>query len=293
MGEQGARGERGAGKRRHEVTPHPLLDTRATGEAIERAEIRGRRECVAMARRLAPQLNAEIVEIAGGVAPFVGAGSPLSEAAGLGMFAEVSARDVDRLTDFYAERATPPRVAVTPLASLDLFGELVRAGYRPVEHQNVLACEIADIDCERDERIVESQDPWAWGRASAAGFMDREPTGDELLTGAIIAAIPSVTALELRTGGTVCATGAMDVQGEYAALFAASTMPDARGRGFQTAMIRDRVARARRRGARVAHAGAGVASQSERNFRRLGFAVLYTRTVWEKPLIPPQRRATA
>jgi GNAT superfamily N-acetyltransferase len=261
-----------------------LLDTRAAGEAIERAEIRGRHECVESARRIAPQLNSEIVEIAGGAVPFAGVGSPLSEAVGLGTFAEVTGRDVDALTDFYVRRGTPPRVAVMPLASPDLFDELVRAGYRPVEHQNVLAREISSVDCERDERIVESHDPWTWGRASASGFAGRDPSDDDVVVGAIIAAIPSVTALELRIGGSVAATGAMDVQGEYAALFAASTATAARGRGFQTALIRDRIARARERGARVAHAGAGVASPSERNFRRLGFTVLFTRSIWEKPL---------
>ena len=35
---------------------------------------------------------------------------------------------------------------------------------------------------------------------------------------------------------------------------------------------------------RLAQASAAVASVSERNFRRLGFEVLYTRTVWERPL---------
>lgn len=261
-----------------------MIDTRALAEAIERAEIGGRRKCVDAARQIAAQLGAEIIEIAGGVAPFVGAGSPLSEAAGLGLFAEVSAGDISRLTDFYATHRTPPRIAVSAVAPLELSRLLARSGFWPVELQNVLAADLGSAAFARDDRIAEGIDPWVWGRASAAGFVAREPTEDEVLVGAIIGAIPSVTKLQVVLEGSIAATAAMDVEGELAALFAASTAPAARVQGWQTALIRDRVARARERGARHAHAAAGVATRSERNFRRLGFQVLYTRTVWERPL---------
>jgi GNAT superfamily N-acetyltransferase len=261
-----------------------VIDTQAAGDAIERAEIRGHRECVASASRIAPGLDAAILDIAGGVAAFAGAFSPLSEASGLGLFCEVRRDDVERLTQFYLTRETPPRIVVSPLASEALTRELARAGYRPVETQNLLACEIDAVDCRRDARVSESSDARAWGRISAAGFLEREPTPDEALVGCIIASIPSVTSLEARSGGAIVATAAMALEGEFAALFAASTLPGARRSGLQAALIGDRVARARERGARYAHAGAAVGGPSEKNFRRNGFQVLYTRTVWERSL---------
>ena len=88
--------------------------------------------------------------------------------------------------------------------------------------------------------------------------------------------------LEARVDGTVVATAAMDVRGEIAGLHGASTLPSARRRGWQSTFIRDRAARARELGARYVYGVADVAGASERNFRRSGFDVLYTRTLWER-----------
>jgi hypothetical protein len=249
--------------------------------SIERGAIDGCRICVAAARDVAPQLNAATLEIAGGIAGFAGEGSPLSEAGGIGVFEDVTADDVARLTQFYVERGSIPRVLVSPLCSLKLTDALARDGYRPVEYQNVLVRDIAGDDV-RDERIAVAEDHHAWGQASASGFLGREADGDEALVGTIIARAATMIPLEARVDGTVVATAAMDVRGEIAGLHGASTMPSARRRGWQGIFIRDRIARARELGARYVYGVAGVGSASERNFRRAGFEVLYTRTLWER-----------
>jgi hypothetical protein len=261
-----------------------VIDTRALATQIERMEIHALHNCVESARRVAPHLHAEITDIAGGAALFAGVASPLSEATGLGIFAPVTAADVKRMTTFYVNRATPPRVSVSPFAELNLVHELARASYRPVEHQNVLACAIEDAACGRDERVVESYDPHAWGRASASGFMERDASDDEAIVGTLIAAARDVVALEMRSDAGVLATAAMNVQGELAGLFAGSTMLAARRQGLQTVLIRDRLARAHAAGARYARTSAAAGSTSEQNLRRAGFEVLFTRTVWEREL---------
>jgi hypothetical protein len=265
-----------------------MIDTNALGASIEKADVAGMRACVASAQRVAKDLDARSIDILGGIAPFVGVSSPLSEACGLGIFSgEAGPDDVARLTAFYEERGTPARVLVSPLASTTFAPLLASTGYRPVENQNVLACEIAFVDCERDDRVSESRDPRSWGRQSAAGFTEPaecDPSEDAVLIGTIIASVPSVTILEARVNGTTVATAAMDVQGDLAGLFAGSTVASERKRGWHAALIRDRLARARDRGARFARTSAGVGSASERNFRRAGFQVLYTRTVWERAI---------
>ncbi len=264
-----------------------MIDTNALGASIEKADVAGMRACVASAQLVAKNLDARSIDILGGIAPFVGVSSPLSEACGLGIAGEVRPEDIERLTGFYEERGTPPRVLVSPLASMTLSRLLASAGYRPVENQNVLACEIGAVDCQRDDRVVESCDARSWGRASATGFTDPPecvPSEDAVLVGTIIASVPSVTILEACINGTTVATAAMDVQGDLAGLFAGSTVVAGRKRGWHAALIRDRLARARERGARFARTAAGVGSASERNFRRAGFQVLYTRTVWERSL---------
>ena len=264
-----------------------MLDLQELGAAVERADIAGMRACVASARRIAPHLNADGIEILGGIAAFAGPSSPLSEATGLGIFCDVTSREIERLTQFYIERATPPRVLVSPLAAMTLPALLAQAGYRPCEHQNVLAGAMSSLDIARDERIVESADAENWGRSSAEGFTAPDtPAERDVLVGIILASISTVTTLQARDNGRIVATAAMDVQGNLGGLFAGSTALAARRHGWHAATIRDRLARARELGARFARASAGVGSESERHFRRAGFEVLYTRTVWERPITP-------
>jgi GNAT superfamily N-acetyltransferase len=262
-----------------------VIDTQTLAHQIERASIVGFRACIRAAQQLAPNLGAAVIDVAGGVAAFAGAASPLSEATAVGVFVEANAADVDRLTRFYSERETPARVMVNPLTSPSLACELARAGYAPAEYQNVLVREIEREDAARDERVTESSDHEGWGRTSAAGFLERDPEENEALVGIIIARASTMIPLELRVDGNVVATAAMDVYEDVSGLHGASTMPHARRRGYQAVLIRERIARARALGARYVHATAAVGSASERNFRRSGFEVLFTRTLWERPLV--------
>lgn len=263
-----------------------MVETRALAEQIERASIAGFRACIEAARHLAPNLGACIVDVAGGVAAFAGSSSPLSEATGVGLLVEPTPADIDRLTRFYTERGAASRVLVSPLAHAALARELVRARYVPVEYQNVLFCEIDPAHATLDERVAESADHAGWGRTSAHGFLERDPQEDEALVGMIIARASTMIPLELRVDGNVVATAAMDVYEDVAGLHGASTMPHARRRGYQTVLIRERIARARALGARYVHAVAAVGSASERNFRRAGFDVLFTRALWERDVAP-------
>jgi GNAT superfamily N-acetyltransferase len=248
---------------------------------IERAAIESVHGIVEAAVCVVPHLYAETLDIAGGVAAFVGPGSPLSEATGIGVFAEAGDDEVARLTKFYTDRKTQPRAISNPVAGGEFAAALARAGYVPGEYQNVLAREIGTAAGARDERIFASTDTLSWGRASAAGFMETEPSDEDASIGVIIAETRGVTTLAVRVDERIVAAAAMAVRGEVADLFATSTLPHARGSGWQTRLIVDRLDRAREAGARYAQASAAIGSTSERNFIRAGFRVLYTRTVWE------------
>jgi ribosomal protein S18 acetylase RimI-like enzyme len=253
--------------------------------AFERLEIRGMHDCVESARALVPGLGAAVVEFAGGAVAFAGVDSPLSQATGFGMEGPVSAGDVARVTEFYAARGSTPAVMVNPCADPSLGTQLAHAGYAPVEYENTLFAELLGMVGRRDERIAETTDFAGWAQASARAFLGTgdAPPADFALIGEIIASASGVIPLEGRgEGGTVEATGAMGIEGEYAGLFASSTLPAFRRRGWQTALILDRVARACAAGVRYARASAGVGSASEANFRRCGFRVLYTRASWQR-----------
>jgi GNAT superfamily N-acetyltransferase len=235
---------------------------------------------MATARRLMPDAGVDGMEIAGGLAAFTGADSPLSQV--YGIVEPVTAEDVATITAFYETRGAIPRVFVSPLADASLASALAAAGYAPCEYENVLASDSFDAAAS-DERIGIATDRSAWAVASAKAFTGVDTVGPaDLAIAHIIAFSDGVYATEARDDGTIVATAAMDVKDGCAGLFAGSTLPAYRGRGWQLAMIRDRVARARDRGARLMRAHARTTSVSERNFIRCGFQALYTRALWER-----------
>ncbi|HVR46594.1 MAG TPA: GNAT family N-acetyltransferase [Candidatus Binatia bacterium] len=260
-----------------------MLLTPELAEAIRRAEIAGIRCGLDTARRLRPDTGVAGVEIAGGLAAFFGPESPVSEAFGVGTSAPVTAAEIAAITEFYESRASTARVFVSPLAHPTLGVGLAAAGYAPAEYENVLASGTFEPYARRDDRLRAAADLHAWARASAAAFLDGGAvTPEDEHLALTIAASDGVTAVEGIEDGSIVATGAMDVRGDCAALFAASTMPGFRGRGWHLALIADRIARARDAGARFLRATARPGSVSERNFHRCGFTTLYTRLLWER-----------
>jgi hypothetical protein len=247
------------------------------------AEMLGIRTAIEAAGRLRPHLGAEGVPAAGGLAAFTGSDSPLSQVYGAGMAGPVAREEIARIDAFYEARGATPKIFVTPLCDPSLATHLAAFGFAPREYVNLFACELDGTGGARDPRIRESGDPDAWGAASARGFLGVEtPDDGDAHVGVVIARSEGVTALEAREGDAAVATAAMDVRGRVSSLFAASTLPAFRGRGWHAAMIRDRLARAKEAGARFARGSAHPGSASERNFLRCGFRVLYTTAVWER-----------
>jgi predicted GNAT family acetyltransferase len=258
------------------------LPTRELAALIEASECLILRAFYDAARRLRPIAPFECLELAGGVATFMGKASPLSHATSIALDAPVSAEEISRITSFFRDRGAPSRISVNPLADPSLESELVRAGYVPRLRNNVLAIDASAATATRDNRIDEEPDLAAWGRASYGGFSNRYVTGDEgVFLATTIASSSGVIALSARNGEGIAATSAMLLHGNLASLIAGSTVDSHRGKGYHRAMIIDRVARAREAGARYARASSPIGSTSERNFRACGFEVLYTRVAWE------------
>jgi ribosomal protein S18 acetylase RimI-like enzyme len=203
---------------------------------------------------------------------------------GVGARGPVSASDIAKITEFYESRSATPMVFVTRAADPSLERELTAAGYVASEgEQSLLASDDLVRHAQRDARIDVAQDLAAWAKASAAGFLERErlEPGDDVIA-LILATTEGTLPLEVRDGDRIIATGAMSASGEHARLFAGSTHTAFRRRGWHTALIRDRVARAREAGVRFVRATAGPGSLSEQNFVRCGFVRLYMRVLWQR-----------
>jgi GNAT superfamily N-acetyltransferase len=257
---------------------------RAFCDTIECAEVYALRQVIRNAQPRFPELHPAFAEIAGGIAAYAGVNSPISEATGIGLSERAGSAEAEALTSFYRERGAQPRVRVTPHADVEFVSALIALGYVPLEYENPLIADLTAIAARRDERVHEMVDAREWSAATGSAFMDGKPCDESnMIVGLMIATPPETTALEIRIDGAIVATGCMDVHGEIAGFFGAATAPAFRGRGLQRALIADRVARAIERDARVGRVTTRPGSASEQNFRRMGFAPLYTRTHWGIP----------
>ncbi|HUA08433.1 MAG TPA: hypothetical protein VMA98_04105 [Candidatus Acidoferrales bacterium] len=253
-------------------------------DTIERAEVHALDLCVRNARERFPALHPATVAIGGGIAAYTGIGSPISEALGIGLWERAGHEEALAVTEFYRSRGAQPRVRLSPYADADFVHALVALGYVPLEYENPLAADLLAIGARRDPRVVEMRDSREWSLATGTAFLDGKPCDESnLIVGLMICTQPQVTALEIRENGAIIASGCMDVTGDLAGFFGAGTAPAYRNRGLQSALIADRAARAIERGAKIGRVTTRPGSISEQNFRRIGFAVLYTRTLWGIP----------
>jgi hypothetical protein len=177
----------------------------------------------------------------------------------------------------------PARAMVSALSDISLSQRLAAHGYVPVELQNVLLGDLREIDAAYDPRIRVAPNAREWARASAEAYAGGAALdADAHIAGETIASLPSVVAFEAIVDGRVAAVGAAGTDGAMGGLFFGGTMPWARGRGLQLALIRHRLRLLQEVGVTHVRSAAAVASSSERNFRRGGLEVAYSRVLWER-----------
>ena len=82
--------------------------------------------------------------------------------------------------------------------------------------------------------------------------------------------------------GRPVATAAMRMHEQVALMAGASTIPSARGRGAQLALLERRLHDAGENGCNLAMMGALPGSISQRNAERHGFRIAYTRVKWRQ-----------
>jgi GNAT superfamily N-acetyltransferase len=123
-----------------------------------------------------------------------------------------------------------------------------------------------------------------FARTVGCGFAgDAEPRAEDLDRWRRCAAHPRSVVLTAIRDGRMIGAGSVEVLGEAAALFGLSVLPEFRGRGVQQALIAARLSLAAARGARVATISARPGVATERNARRLGFQLGYTKALLVRP----------
>jgi hypothetical protein len=247
----------------------------ALARRLEAAEAANARGCTA----IHPQAAA--MEIAGGVAVFAGAESPLSHAVGIGLNGPVTESELCVLESFFRTRGARPAIDLCPLADPSLVELLGGRGYRVTEFNNVLVKRLPGTEMVLTPRVRRAlaDETDLWSHTVGRGFFEHaELTTEEMDVGRAICAMPGALCfLAAAETGEPAGGAALAIHAGLATLFADSTIAHHRRSGIHRELICARINEALAQGCDLATAGALPGSASQRNYERLGFEVVYTR----------------
>jgi hypothetical protein len=265
----------------------PLLATAALARRVDRAEI----DFCALASTCGPRGAADSLDAGGGRALYAGPGSPFNKVLGLGLGGTARDADLDAIAAFYRDRGAPVQIELCPLAEPGLALRLSARGYVVQAFENELGCALpvhtpAAPAGVRIERTTADQDD-LWVEVVAQGFAVAEGETAEPAADAVapLAGVmrqfthPALARYLALIDGEPAGGAAAWASGGILGIFGTATVPRFRGRGVQVATAARAIADA---GSAVDFAIATTApgSISQRNFERLGFQVLYTRTIF-------------
>jgi hypothetical protein len=266
------------------AAPVPFAD-RSLAQRLERAEAEANRRFVEAHARAAPESRACWIADGGAYAMFDGVDSPLTQSFGLGMFEPATAAQLERIEAFFAERGAASCHEVSPLADPSALAVLTERAYVPFEFTSMLyqrlPCVAPPASPAVRVRLAAASEREAWARTSAAGWGEYPELEAFMLGfGRVLAACEDALPFLAEIDGRIVATASMVVHDGVAILAGASTVPDARRRGAQAALLAARLHLAVTRACDVAMMGAQPGSGSQRNAERNGFRVAYTRLKW-------------
>lgn len=170
------------------------------------------------------------------------------------------------------------------LAPSDRFEDLSRAlqkvgasqiGFHTVLHGPASAKEFAGVE------IDSSPDPELFADVLLRGH--GVPAGARARDRGSVARWAEIDTWRLflaRVDGVPAGAALLSLDGDLGYLANASTLPESRGRGVQTALIARRIADAAAAGCESVCSSAAFGSQSQRNLQRAGLQLAYTKTVW-------------
>ncbi len=272
----------------------PLILDLALARRIELAEAHAAVDCAEALERMRPGGVGAVERIAGGFAIYCGAGSPVTQAVGLGLDGAVSEEEFDRLEEFYRSRNEAVRVETCPLADASLVRHFGERGYRVTEFSNVMALPLGESSSAAVETTgnppagvtierIGKQQMDLWTLTVSQGFAENFPVTQEILEVMKMFALgASVECYLARVDGAVAGGATLALRQGVAGLLGASTLPAFRNRGVQTALLKERLRRAMTENCDLAVCIAQPGSSSQRNVVRQGFSVLYTRVKFER-----------
>ena len=267
-----------------------IYSDKTLSQKLERTEARANADFVETRARLEPESGAQWIEAGGAYAMFDGPESPLTQTFGLGIHEKATAEHLDRIEAFFKDRGAPVFHEVSPMADLSLLSLLGERGYRPIELTSVmyrpLAGEtIADAvdNTEIVTRRIEEDDADLWAATAARGWAtEHESLADFMLAfGKIAARTGGGSPFIAEINGEPVAAAGFAIYDDVCILAGAATVPEARNKGAQNALLAARLRYAQERDCSLAMMCALPGGQSQKNAQKNGFNIAYTRTKWQ------------
>ena len=236
---------------------------------------------------LAPASSAAWFEIAGTIAVYDGANSPITQTFCLGMFEEASDTVLQKLETFFLDREAPAIHEVSPLSGIPLADRLCARGYRPIEYSSVLFQALQPQPPSTPHngvrvRIAYENEADLWADTSAQGWAADYPAMLDSIRqfGLVAFARPQNICFLAEHNQRAGAAGMLFLHEGVALFGGAATIPELRRHGLQAALLQARLTYALDHGCDLAMMVTEAGSQSQRNAERAGFGVAYTRTKW-------------
>ncbi len=249
-------------------------------------------ENVRSQQKRAPESGAAVIEVGGGHAVFLGAGSPLSQVQNLGLHGPVRGDDLGRIERFFRDRGAVIQIEVASMADPSLLAALSARGYLIAEQTHSLVCS-PRARPSREQPMHRSAATAAveitrvgpdelehWADVVLRCFFEEPETPPPLLREGAIAMsmVQGTTTWLARVGGQPAGGGLLMVHDGLALICGDGTLPGYRHRGVQTLLLQARLAHAAASGCKLATICTQPGSGSQRNAERQGFQVVYART---------------
>jgi len=259
-------------------------------QKLERTEARANVDFVETRARLDPSYGAEWVKVGGASAQFDGVESPLTQTFGLGIHEDATAEHLDQIEAFFRGLGAPVFHEVSPVADQSILTLLGDRGYRPIELTSVMFRELSSLpdeplvsNAEISTRQIDESEADLWAATSARGWATiHESLADFMLAfGKIAARTSGGHPFIAEINGEAVGTAGFGIYDEVCILAGAATVPEARNRGVQNALLDARLRLARESGCSLAMICALPGSQSQKNAQKNGFNIAYTRIKWQ------------
>lgn len=275
------------------IQPHsPTLDL-ALVRRIERSAAATSATFAEALHRIDPSWRTQSFPLADGQAVLCGAGLYVNQAIALGLVEPVTDAHLDELAMRSREVGVPVAVEIGPATHEDLTVRCAERGLASTGDVSVLTL-TGPTTAKRDEtdvmtaecviQAVGLEELVLWQAATALGWghdtVERRRASDAFAAAVFQRHGEMLLLARAAVDGTVVGCASLTIYEGIAILGGMSTVPEARRRGVQRALVHHRLAVAAAAGCDLAVTTAEAGGDSARNLERLGFVPTYTKAVW-------------